>query len=133
MTRNTSQVRLKILNYRTLADCNDNFSKGLLQCSMYHLQKVDNCLKFMCDVIKVHTFPTRPESWVITDEIEEIEINSIGDIVSVALTFKATNGQIIPLTQKVFVYFLLLVHCYNTLIRMHIVCNYFPAILSVTF
>ena len=78
---------------------------------MYHLQKVDNCLKFMCDVIKVHTFPTRPESWVITDEMEEIEINSIGDIVSAALTFKETNGQIVPLTQEVFVYFLLLVHC----------------------
>jgi hypothetical protein len=63
----------------------------------------------MCDVRKVHTHPIRPECWVISDEMEEIEINSIGMIVSAPLTFKETNGQIVPLTQEVIVYFLFLV------------------------
>ena len=44
---------------------------------VYHLQKADDCLKFMRDIIKVRSHPTRPEYLVITDEMEEIEINSI--------------------------------------------------------
>jgi folate-dependent tRNA-U54 methylase TrmFO/GidA len=63
----------------------------------------------MCDVRKVHTHPIHPECWIISDEMEEIEIESIGMIVSAPLTFKETNGQIVPLTQEVIVYFLFLV------------------------
>ena len=57
----------------------------------------------MCDIIKVHTHPARPECWVITEEIEELQIDSIVGIVSAPLTFKETNGQIVPLTEEVFV------------------------------
>ena len=67
---------------------------------MYHLQKVDNCLKFMCDVIKVHTFPTCPESWIITDEMEEIEINSIGDIVSAAINIQINKWPNSPFDSR---------------------------------
>jgi hypothetical protein len=35
--------------------------------------------------------------------MEEIEIDSIGRIVSAPLKFKETNGQIVPLTEEVFV------------------------------
>jgi hypothetical protein len=42
----------------------------------------------MCDVRKVHTHPIRPECWVISDEMEEIEINSIGMIVSAPLNIQ---------------------------------------------
>ena len=67
---------------------------------------MDHCLKFMCDLIKVRSHPTRPEYLIITDEMEEIEINSIGGVVSAPLKFKEHNGQVVPLTQEVFVHFL---------------------------
>ena len=73
---------------------------------------MDNCLKFMCDVIKVRIHPTRRECWLITEEMEEIEIDSIGRIVSAPLKFKETNGQIVPLTEEVFVRSLLYVYNY---------------------
>ena len=54
----------------------------------------------------VRSHPTRPEYLVITDEMQEIEIDSIGGVVSAPLKLKEHNGQVVPLTQEVFVHFL---------------------------
>ena len=93
-------------------------------------QKVDNCLKFMCDVIKVHAHHTHPECWVITDEMEEIEIDSIGDIVSAPFSFKKTNGELIRLTEQVlsiFYWFSIV----NLSIRIHPINYFSPSNISV--
>ena len=81
----------------------------------------------MCDVIKVRSHPTRPEYLVITDEMEEIEINSIGGVVSAPLKFKEHNGQVVPLTQEVFVHFLyrlyIIITCIN-LAQLYLLQSY---------
>ena len=48
--------------------------------NLYLLQKVDNCLKLMCGIMKVYRHPVYQDSLVLTNEIEEIEADLISGI-----------------------------------------------------
>jgi hypothetical protein len=56
----------------------------------------------MCDVMKVYCHPTYQDSLVLTDEVEEIETDSITGIITAQLSFKEIDGQIHSLTQEVY-------------------------------
>lgn len=58
----------------------------------------------MCEVVKVYLHPTEHDSLVATDEIEEIEIDSIAGITTLQLSFKETNGELHNLTPEVFIF-----------------------------
>ncbi len=65
---------------------------------------MDNCLKLMCDVIKVNSHPIYQDSLVVTDEFEEISTDSITGVMTdtAQLSFKEIDGQIHSLTQEVY-------------------------------
>ena len=69
----------------------------------YHLQKVDNSLKYMCETVRVYCHPADQGSLVITDELDGIETELISGIITTSqLIFKEIDGQIHNLTQEVF-------------------------------
>ncbi|CAB4016525.1 Hypothetical predicted protein [Paramuricea clavata] len=66
----------------------------------FFAQKVDDCLKSMCEVLKVNVHPVHPDHLVITDEIEDLDINDINGITTAPLSFKEIDGQIYHLTPE---------------------------------
>lgn len=56
----------------------------------------------MCKVLKVKIHPIHSDCLVITEDMEDLDINDISEISTAPLTFKEINGEIYELTPEVF-------------------------------
>lgn len=77
----------------------------------------------MCEVLKVNVHPGHPDHLVITDEIEDLDINDINGITTAPLSFKEIDGQIYHLTPEV-------IYLINI---QHPMINYYYPIVLISF
>ena len=65
-------------------------------------QEVNNCLEFMCEILKVyvhcHMFT---DYLVILEDLDVLKINEIDEICEIPLAYKDINGVIYSLTPEV--------------------------------
>ena len=55
----------------------------------------------MCEIVKIHIHPVHHNRLVITEQLEDLDINLITGISTAPLTFKEIDGVIYNLTPEV--------------------------------